>query len=150
MSRPLHALVVSVLVRNQGNKVLLIRHPRRGWEIPQGHVEHGEDLLAAACREVYEESGYEIEIDRLLAVFSKTVPDPSAVIFGFSAQASGGDSVTSDESLEVGWFEEDVAARMPEHPVNRDRLHQLLQSAEGVSCFRYQMSPFIQTLVAKL
>jgi len=38
MSRPLHALIVSVVVRDQDQRVLLIRHPHRGWELPQGHV----------------------------------------------------------------------------------------------------------------
>lgn len=150
MTRPLHALVVSVLVRDDEARVLLIKHPHRGWELPQGHVEHGEDLIAAAGREVLEESGYEIEIDRLLAIFSKLAPEPSAVIFGFSAHISGGDATTSEESLEVGWFDEGVAVEMPEHPVNRERLQQLLGQQEGVGYFSYRMSPFELLRVAEL
>ncbi len=142
MSRPLHALVTSVLVRDDERRVLLIRHPHRGWELPQGHVESGEDLRAAACREVFEESGYEIEIDCLLAVFSKLAPAPSAVIFGFSARLAGGEATTSQESLEVGWFDEGLAVDIPEHPVNRDRLRKLLRQKAGVGYFSYRMSPF--------
>ena len=46
-SSPLHSVVVGCLVRNEKNEVLLIRHQKRGWEIPQGRVEEGENLLDA-------------------------------------------------------------------------------------------------------
>ncbi len=150
MTRPLHAVVVSVLVQDDEQRVLLIKHPQRGWELPQGHVEQGEDLVTAACREVLEESGYEIEISRVLAVFSKTTPEPSAVIFGFAAQLTGGEATTSEESLEVGWFAASEALEMPVHPINRDRLRQLLNQQEGVGYFSYRMSPFKQLLAADL
>lgn len=142
MSRPLHALVVSVLVRDDKKRLLLIKHPHRGWELPQGHVEHGEDLFAAASREVLEESGYEVEVDRLLTVFSKLGPEPSAIIFGFFARLVGGEAMTSDESLEVDWFDESVALELPGHPVNRERLQQMLGQKDGVGYFSYRMSPF--------
>lgn len=57
MGQPKHVIVVGCLVRNDSGQVLLIRHHKRGWEIPQGRVEEGEDLLAAARREVLEETG---------------------------------------------------------------------------------------------
>ena len=37
--------------------VLLIRDPYHNWGLPKGHVEVGEDDLAAAVREVTEETG---------------------------------------------------------------------------------------------
>ena len=142
MRRPLHALVVSILVRDSEDRLLLIKHPHRGWELPQGHVEHGESLPEAACREVFEESGYEIELDRLLAVFSKTAPEPSAAIFAFSAKLCGGEATTSAESLEIGWFDDTTARDLPEHPVNRARL-ELLLAADGELFYQsYSMSPF--------
>ena len=142
MSRPLHALVVSVLVRDAEKRILLIKHPLRGWELPQGHVEHSEDLLVAAGREVFEESGYEIEIERLLGVFSKIEPAPSTLIFGFSARLAGGEATTSAESLEVVWFDEELAVEMVAHPVNRDRLLRMLAQKAGVGYVSYRMTPF--------
>lgn len=142
MSRPLHAVIVSCLVRNRAGDVLLIRHPRRGWELPQGHVEAAEDLPAAAVREVREETGIEVRIERLVAVFSKLGPDPSAVIFGFTASPLSGQPTTSEESLEVGWFAPENARLMPEHPVNRERLTDLLDQTEGILYKAYQMGPY--------
>ncbi|MRR10050.1 NUDIX hydrolase, partial [bacterium] len=57
MKYPTHIVAVSALVRNRAGKVLLMRHPRRGWEFPGGQVEAGEDLIAALHREVKEETG---------------------------------------------------------------------------------------------
>lgn len=43
----------------QGGKVLFVRHPSRGWEIPGGHVESGETPEIALMRELKEETGLE-------------------------------------------------------------------------------------------
>lgn len=142
MSRPLHALIVCILVRDEKERLLLIKHPHRGWELPQGHVEEGEDLFNAAEREVLEESGYEVRVDKLLGLFTKRSPAPSAVIFGFTARLAGGEATTSDESLEVGWFDAEVAIEMIEHPVNRERVQELLSRGDGLAYFSYNMAPY--------
>lgn len=36
---------------------LMVRHAKRGWELPGGWVEVGEDAEMAALREVFEETG---------------------------------------------------------------------------------------------
>ena len=41
----------------KGDKVLLIRTARRGWEYPGGIVEQGEAILDGLKREILEESG---------------------------------------------------------------------------------------------
>ena len=68
-SRPI--VGVGVLVK-RGDKVLLVRRrfdPGRGkWSIPGGLVELGETVRGAALREVYEETGLNVKLDRLLGV----------------------------------------------------------------------------------
>ena len=42
---------------NYNHRLLMVHHQSRGWELPGGKVEKGEHPMAAAVREVYEESG---------------------------------------------------------------------------------------------
>ena len=141
MENPCHTVVVGCLVQNDGGEVLLIRHRKRGWEIPQGRVEEGESLLAALRREVREETGVEVEPGALAAVWSKISP-PAAIIFTFLARYAGGDLQESDESPELGWFSADQALALVSHPVNRDRLQTLLSYSGAVVFRSYSANPY--------
>jgi 8-oxo-dGTP pyrophosphatase MutT (NUDIX family) len=63
---------------------LMVRHIERGWELPGGWVEDGEDCEMAALREVYEETG-------LLGIARKTA---------LNLAAGGGDVVWIEVDLE--------------------------------------------------
>ncbi|MDG4772026.1 NUDIX hydrolase [Solwaraspora sp. WMMD792] len=47
---------------------------RRHWTLPGGKVEHAEDPVDAVVREAAEETGYQVEVESLLGVDSRTVP----------------------------------------------------------------------------
>jgi 8-oxo-dGTP diphosphatase len=145
MSAAVHSVVVGCLVRNAENKVLLIRHHRRGWEIPQGRVEAGEDLMSALQREVMEEAGVSIEPGPLAAVWSM-VSLPSALIFCFLGRYKSGELATSGDSLEAGWFSEKEAGEMVTGSVMLARLKVLL-GYDGSTVYRaYTTRPYQLTL----
>ncbi len=60
-----------------GNRVLLVRRgqePMKGeWSIPGGALELGETLAAAVRREVFEETGLEVETEAIVEVLDKIV-----------------------------------------------------------------------------
>jgi 8-oxo-dGTP pyrophosphatase MutT (NUDIX family) len=74
----------------------------------------GETPAACAIRECREESGYVIEIDRLLGVWSSLTyeyvhypwKDNESIHVVFQAHIIDGVANTSDESSEVAWFAE--------------------------------------------
>lgn len=45
------------VVLNSTGEVLVVNQRGVSWSLPKGHVDDGEDILAAAKREIYEESG---------------------------------------------------------------------------------------------
>ena len=45
------------VVLNRAGQVLVVNQKGTSWSLPKGHVEEGEDALAAARREIHEESG---------------------------------------------------------------------------------------------
>src|SRR5690242_1366197 len=103
MTDPRHIVAVCGLFTNTAGEVLLVKTPRRGWECPGGQVELGEELIAALIREVDEESGCEVEVERLVGVYSNIAP-PEKVIFMFRGRHRSGAPCPSDETLEAGWF----------------------------------------------
>jgi 8-oxo-dGTP diphosphatase len=136
-------LVVTCLVRNSEGQIILIRHFRRGWELPQGRVEAGETLSGAVRREVKEETGVEIDLGPLAVVWSKTC-EPTAEIFGFTARYVEGELTPSEESPEVRWFSPDEALSTVSHQVNLERLQSLLNPSAGIVHHAYQTRPFMR------
>lgn len=148
-NNPRHTTVVGCLVRDEDNRVLLIKHCKRGWEIPQGRVEEGENLLDALRREVREEAGVEIEPGPLAAVWSMLTP-PSAVIFTFIGRYAGGELSCSDDSVDACWFSEEEALQLVTGSVMRDRLRVLLEYQDTTVYRAYTIRPYQVQLEACL
>jgi len=85
-------LTVDIIVE-QEEKLLLIerKNPPHGWALPGGFVDYGERVETAAIREAKEETGLDVELERLLYVYSSPDRDPrshtASVVF--IANASG-------------------------------------------------------------
>ncbi len=54
-----------------GDQILLVRgHGHGHWHLPGGAIKRGETLQEGAAREVREETGCEVEIERLLGMYA--------------------------------------------------------------------------------
>jgi 8-oxo-dGTP pyrophosphatase MutT (NUDIX family) len=109
---------VSVLVVHEG-RVLLGRR-REGaflggrWCLPCGYVEHHEDFLAAARREVREETGVNVRITAILTVTSNFLsPDLHSMVITLLAEPVEPNSplLPGDDIDRVEWF--DPASPLP-------------------------------------
>lgn len=107
---PKHFVSAATIVLNDVNEVLLIKGPKRGWEMPGGIVEEGESLKNAAIRETKEESGIDIEVLKFCGIFQNV--NKSICNTLFLAKPIGGKLTTSSESLEVGFYPIDQALAM--------------------------------------
>jgi 8-oxo-dGTP diphosphatase len=110
MNPPKHIVSAAAIVINDQNEILLIKGPRRGWEMPGGQVEEGESLAQAAIRETKEESGVDIEIIRFCGVYQNVQKSICDTLF--LAKPVGGKPTVTDESLETGFFPIEEALKM--------------------------------------
>ena len=97
----------SVVVFNERGEVLLeLREDARVWALPAGRLEAGETHEQAALREVREETGYEIELQRRVGDYWRPqYPGGGSQVRVFAGRVVGGDPSRHDwESLEVRWF----------------------------------------------
>jgi len=127
MTPPKHIVSAATIVLNDQREILLIKGPRRGWEMPGGQVEEGESLQDAAVRETKEESGIDIEIIRFCGIFQNV--DGSICNTLFIGKAIGGEPTTSSESLEVGFFPINKALEMVTWKNFRQRIEYCLNDA---------------------
>ena len=135
-------VTVTGCVRDASGRVLLVRMASRGWEMPGGRVEEGEDLVAAVAREVEEESGCVVEPERLLAVYSKLSPPPMTLHL-FACRHVSGEARAREEAIpEVGWFEEEEARRLITHPPSAQRLADALSDPERLVYRSYRVGPY--------
>ena len=141
-SHPKHIVAVGCLVRNDDDKVLLVRSPRRGWEFPGGQVEEGEDLIAAVEREVVEETGVQIQAAALVGVYSNLKP-PVKLMLDFVARYRGGSLQPSAESPDLGWHTAEEVVSMVSHPAILDRLRTMLAFSGAVTYRAYELDPYV-------
>jgi 8-oxo-dGTP diphosphatase len=105
----------AVIFDDQGRVLLCHRTDMDAWNLPGGTVELGETPWDGAIREVREEVGLEVEIERLVGVYAK--PSRDEVVFTFTCRVTGGALTLSDEAREIAYFAFDEIPRntLPKH-----------------------------------
>jgi len=104
--------ILVALMLTCGDRLLLCRRaqqPSLGkWTPPSGFVERGETLERAAARETFEEAGVQIDPGKLLLYSVSSLPTISEVYVVFRAVVENDGCRAGSESLEVGYFGEQV------------------------------------------
>ena len=105
-----YAVGVMAVVRNEAGEILLLNHNyRRGaytWGMPGGWVKGRESLERALVRELREETGFALAVDRLVAVQSGYALPRITVIY--LAHITGGTFRPSAEVASHGYFAPDA------------------------------------------
>jgi len=114
-------LLVAVLVFiRQGDAILLVKqnYGQQYWSLPGGVVERGESIDQAAVREVKEETGLDIQVKRVIGIYSK--PDEGSIAISMEAEVAGGQLRPDHEIGECAYFQMDrLPAPIREHLVQR-------------------------------
>lgn len=129
------------VVLNGAGQVLVVNQKGTSWSLPKGHVEEGEDALAAARREIFEEAGvsqleYEGEFDSYARhrIGADGVEDKSELktihMFLFTTKQAVL-SPTDGDNPEARWVEREEVAGFLTHPKDREFFRSVLGRLRG-------------------
>lgn len=124
-------LGVSGIIFNEEGKFLLTKREDNGqWCLPGGAVESGETVAEACIREVFEETGLNVRVKRLVGVYSH--PDQLVVYkdgnkafivaLHFEAEVIGGELGLSNETTDCGFFSLEETAGLEFLGRHRERI----------------------------
>jgi ADP-ribose pyrophosphatase YjhB (NUDIX family) len=107
----------AVCVEKDGKLMLVKRgiEPWKGcWHMPAGYLEVDEDPKACAVREVYEETGFRVQIDKLIDVYVyDDDPRGNGIVLLYEGEITGGKVSENHETLEVGFFNAEECSQLP-------------------------------------
>jgi ADP-ribose pyrophosphatase YjhB (NUDIX family) len=86
------------------DKVLLLKTHEEEWELPGGHLEHGEGITSSLARELREETGCDVENLSLVTAStnSDAFPDDDYVTLFWRGSCDGRVTI-SDEHTDHAW-----------------------------------------------
>ena len=108
--KKLPRVTVDAFVKDGRGRVLLVRRgrpPFRGsWALPGGFCEWGETTEECCAREMLEETGVTVRVEKLLGVYSDPKRDPRGhtVTVLYAARPVRGEAKGSDDAAEARWF----------------------------------------------
>lgn len=104
---PRHSVSVAAAIVREDGRVLAIRRRDNGhWELPGGILELDETIEEGLTREVHEETGLDVEIDRLTGVYKNM--NRGIVALVFRCNVVNGTPHSTVEASEVAWLTPDA------------------------------------------
>ncbi len=123
-------LAVNVAVIHENKILLTQREDFETWILPSGGVEEGESLAQAALRETKEETGLDVELTRLVGVYSRLGSFSPGYMILFAARPIGGEiKCQPGETIAVEWFDFD---RLPS-PLSAGHERRIADAISGAS-----------------
>lgn len=109
---PKHSVSVAGIVVRDDGRVLVIRRDDNGnWEAPGGVLELDESFEAGVQREVLEETGLAVTVERLTGVYKNLTHGIVALVY--RCRPTGGEPHPTEEAREIRWMTtEEVQATM--------------------------------------
>jgi ADP-ribose pyrophosphatase YjhB (NUDIX family) len=102
-STPKHSVSVAGIVVRDDGRILVIRRDDNGhWEAPGGVLELDESFEAGVRREVLEETGLLVAVERLTGVYKNLQHGIVALVY--RCRPVGGEPHVTEEAREISWM----------------------------------------------
>jgi 8-oxo-dGTP diphosphatase len=100
---PKHSVSVAGIVVRDDGRVLVIKRDDNGhWEAPGGVLELDESFEVGVQREVMEETGIEVTVERLTGVYKNLTHGIVALVY--RCRPTGGKPRATEEAREIRWM----------------------------------------------
>jgi 8-oxo-dGTP diphosphatase len=91
------------IVTDAENRILwCLRTDFNIWNLPGGSVENGEAPWECVVREVREETGLDVVVEKTIGIYSK--PEENDLVFSYKCQVVSGDLQINEEAKEIKYF----------------------------------------------
>lgn len=131
--------VVAIVTDDEDRVLLIHKTDNNLWALPGGGHEIGESIADTVIREVKEETGYDVEVERVTGLYT----NPGHVMeyddgevrqqfsIAFRAKFLGGTARTSSESRAVRWVHRNELEGLNLHPSMRLRIQHALEDRDA-------------------
>lgn len=120
------------------NKILLIQEKADGnWSMPGGWADLGDAPASVAEREVWEESGYRVKVEKVIAVIDANRIEPMEFYHAFKiiflCSLIGGEPQVSHETLAIGFFDLNDLPPLSIYRTNEEMLQEVFEHVKDPS-----------------
>ena len=103
MSKATFTIGVFAAIFDEENRILFCHRTDYDlWNLPGGALEKSEAPWEGVVREVKEETGLDVEVERLAGIYSK--PGKTEIVFQFVCKVIGGKITLNDEADRIKYF----------------------------------------------
>ena len=134
-----------IIFGERDQALLCLRGDLNIWNLPGERVEQGESPRKAVAREVEEETGLEVQVERLAGVYWR--PRESEVAHSFVCRVVGGEARRTWEAVEARYF---AFEKVPERS-NRRHVEMVLDARDngGETVMKTQAQPSSRELIER-
>lgn len=130
MPKPTFTIGVFAVIFDNKDRILLCHRTDYDlWNLPGGCLEYGETPWEAVIREVKEETGLDVKVERMAGVYNKI--NSNDIVFQFVCTVVGGKIIINDEADKIKYFE---FSRIPKNtpPKHVERIKDIIDNPNKI------------------
>lgn len=128
--------VLAAIILNHDSRVLLAqRKPGKSnalkWEFPGGKLKAGESPESCLAREIEEELGLKISVNKIFSAVNYTYPHASILLLAYSAELTGG-RISLNDHVNIQWVPIEKLITFDLSPADIPVVEKLMDNFKGI------------------